>query len=367
LRAWVIGPDLPAHLRYAWPVAAELYARVDTVGLGARSVWIDAGTNLAIEVGDCWWRRAAGQPVARYDVRWVGSDLCYCRAVPLAAGSRPQQGERVLLWPAPGQRRVGRAAGAVSFVEPGEDGQVLWVAVPPKVAAPPEPRVDFQRDGDYVCSGVVERRDARFWYVLTLPGTHAAEVRVGDDAVIRTTADIRGRRISARVFELTPVGGLINAGEIDGLSVSDLGTVWRADCQVGRVELAKVQRGYSVVRLLGDSAHVATTQAVQSDDERASAAPDGLRRLDEVRFGSPPPLPVTLGVIERVVDGTLFSARIEGTRVAPLRVPLELQRAGRTIGVAVLLEATDDRALGFAVARSLTVRLAAGDALTVSP
>ncbi len=68
-----------------------------------------------------------------------------------------------------------------------------------------------------------------------------------------------------------------------------------------------------------------------------------------------------------MVDGTLFSARVEATRVAPLHAPLAVRRAGRTIGVAVLLDVVDGRALGFAVARSLTVPLETGDVLTVSP
>jgi hypothetical protein len=367
LRAWVIGPELAAHLRYAWPLGAELHARLDTVGLADRDAWIDAGASLGIRVGDCWWRRAAGQPVTRYDVRWVGSDLSYCRAVPLAADSRPRTGEPVTLWPAPGLQRTGGVIGAVSFVESGEDSQVVWVAGPPHVAAPPEPRLDFQRDGEYLGSGIAERRDARFWYVRILPGTAVAEIRVGDDAVVRTAADIRARRISARVFEVTPTGALLNAGEIDGLSVGDVGAVWRAGRLVGRVQLMKVQRGYSMARLFGESEALATRPVPQNDDGGIVATLDGLRTLDEVRFSPPATPPVRLGVVEHVADGTLFSARIEGAHVAELNRPLEVRRAGRTIGVAVLLEAADGRALGFAVARSLTARLAAGDTLMVSP
>ncbi len=365
VQVWVIGPNLPAHLRPVWPGTAELFARVDTVGLGARSVWIDAGTDLAVQVGDCWWRRAAGQPVTRYDVRWVGSDLCYCRAEPLVAGVQPRRGETVALWPAPGLQRAGRAVGAVSLVESGKDDQLVWVAVPSKIDAPAEPRVDFQRGGKHVCGGVVERRDARFWYVRTVAGTHAADVRIGDDALIRTAVDVDRRRIAARVFELTQTGGLINAGEIDGLNVGDQGTIWRAARQIGSVELVKVQRGYSDARVLAGG-QIATTLPSPSEVP-AAPAPGGLQRLDEVRFGPPASPAVRLGVIERVVEETLFSARIEATRAAPLRTPLEVRRAGRTIGVALLLDLTDGRALGFAVARSLATPLAVGDVLTLTP
>lgn len=367
LRAWVIGPDSVAHFRDAWPFHAQLRARIETVGLGDHSVWIDAGTHQAVQVGDCWWYRAAGQPVARYDVRLVGGNVCYCRAVSLVAGLRPRRGEMVSLWPAPGLRGTGRAVSAVSFVETSEDDQVVWVAAPPTVNTPAEARVGFHRGGSYVGSGMVERRDARFWYVRTLPAACVGDIHVGDDALIRTVTDIRSRRISARVFELGSAGGLINAGEIDGLSVGDVGTVYRAGRRIGRVRLTKVQRAYSVAQLIERSERPDTSQSTHSGELQPQAKTKGLQRLDEVRFGHPPPPPVTLGVIERVVDRTLFSARLADGSSAPLLTPLVLRRADRAIGVAVLLDVMDGRALGLALARSLTELPATGDELRLSP
>jgi len=226
--------------------------------------------------------------------------------------------------------------------------------------------VDFRRAGDYIGSGVVERRDARFWYVRTLPGACAGDVHVGDDALIRTVADIRNRRISARVVELASAGGLINAGEIDGLSAGDVGTVYRAGNLIGRVRLTKVQRAYSVAQLTEGSEGPDASQAAQSGESQPRTKTEGLQRLDEVHFGHPPPPPVTLGVIERVVDRTLFSARLANGSGPPLLTPLVLRRVDRTIGVAVLLDVMDGRALGLALARSLTELPAAGDELRLS-
>jgi hypothetical protein len=368
LLAWVVGPDCVAHFRGAWPLDAQLWARIDTVGLGDQSVWIDAGSHQAVQVGDCWWYRVAGQPVARYDVRLVGSSISYCRVVPLVAGLRPRPGEMVSLWPAPGLRDTGRAVSAVSFVEAREDGQVVWVAAPPAtVNTPAEPRVDFRRAGDYIGGGVVERQDARFWYVRTLPGACAGDVHVGDDALIRTVADIRNRRISARVFELTSAGALINGGEIDGLSVGDVAAVYRAGNRIGQVRLTRVQRVYSVAQLTEDAERPDASQPTQSSEPQPHAKIGGLQRLDEVHFGRPPPAPVTLGVIERVVDRTLFSAQLAKGSGPPLLTPLVLRRADQTIGVAVLLDATDGRAVGLALARSLAELPAAGDELSLSP
>lgn len=365
LRAWVIGPDIVAALRPRWPVDAEFRAKIEGVGLGADSVWIDAGCNQGVVIGDCWWRRVNGQPVARYDVRLVDSAVCFCRVQALAAGLGPARGDIVSLWPGPRQRRIGRAATAVSFVEPASDGQTVWVAAPPRVAAPVEARLDFYRAGNYVGSGVVERRDRRFWYARTLSAAGLGDVRVGDDAVVRTSADLHHRRFSARVFELTPAGCLINAGEIDGLSAGDVGTVYRAGREIGRVKLLKVQRGYSVARLEPGDEHVATTQPTSSSVPAPGRGSDGLQRLDEVCFGPRQRPLLTLGAITRVVEGTLFSAQVTGA--APLLTPLAVRHAGRVIGVAVLLDVTDRRALGFVLACSLTEFPAAGDELALAP
>ncbi len=367
LRAWFIGSELVGAARRQWPVEAELRAEIDAVGLGARSVWLDVGSDHGVALGDSWWRRVNGQPVARCDVRLVGSDVCFCRVVPLVAGWRARPGDSVSLWPLPGQQRTGQAATAVSFVETAGDGQTVWVAAPLRIDAPTEPRLDFCRDGDYVGSGAVERRDPRFWYVRTLPAAGRGVIRAGDDAVIRTSADIRQRRFSARVFEQTPIGGLINAGEMDGLSVGEVGTVYRDGRRTGHVTLTRVQRDYSVTQFSVDAAHAVTTRPLPDVEQDPVRRLDRLERLDEVRFRPREDPTPTLAVIERVVDGTLFSGRVTAPRAAPLLRLLAVRRAGRVIGAAILLDAADSRALGFALARSLSRPLAVGDELASAP
>ena len=108
----------------------------------AASVWIAAGDRHGVAVGDCWWQRVSSQPVARYDVLWAGDDVCFCRVAPLVAGLQPARGAVVSLWPTPGQRRAGRATTAVAFIEDADLGQIAWVAAPPRVDVPDEPRVD---------------------------------------------------------------------------------------------------------------------------------------------------------------------------------------------------------------------------------
>jgi hypothetical protein len=367
LRAWFIGSGLIGAAGQEWPIEAELRAEIDAVGLAAHSVWLDAGSDHGVAIGDCWWQRIKGQPVARYEVRVAGRDVCHCRVVSLVAGWRPKVSEVVALWPAPGRQRTGRAVTAVSFVETKGDSQSVWVAAHPGLDAPPEPRLDFHRDGAYVGSGVVERREARFWYVRTLPAAGRDAVRVGDDAVIRTSADIRQRRFTARVFEQTAAGGLINAGEMDGLSVGDVGTVYRDGQQVGRVTLTRVQHDYSVAELAVGGEDAGAARPPPGGEQQPARGPSRLERLDEVRFRPPEEPTRARAVIERVVEDTLFSGRITEAGAVPLHTPLAVRRAGRTIGVAILLDVVDDRALGFALARSLSGSLLPGDELTLSP
>jgi hypothetical protein len=331
LRAWLVPPDLTARLRSRWPLNAELHAVIDSVGPGAQSVWIAGGANLGVRVGESWWLRRAGQPIARFDVRLVQADLSHCRVQPLVSDLPPLQGRTVALWPAPGWKRTGRARSAVSFVEVEDAPRTIWVPPPPGVDAPAEPSIDFFRDGRFVGCGVVERRDARFWYVRRLVTTAGDPIRVGDEAVVRTRADIAARRFIARVFEATADGLLINAGENDGLAPGAELTVRRAGRIVGRGSVRRVQREYAVVRPLTEPASHEILPG------------------DEIRFRPPPKAPLVLGVIERVVQGTLFDARIDPAAPPPLQTPLAVHSTHGSAGVAVLLARDGARAFGLAL------------------
>ena len=348
LRAWLVPPDLTARLRSRWPLNAQLYTVIDSVGPGAQSVWMAGGANLGVRVGESWWLRRGGQPIARFDVRLVQADLSHCRVQPLVSDLPPLKGRAVALWPAPEWKRTGRARSAVSFVEVEAALRSIWVPAPPAVDAPAQPSIDFYRDGRFVGCGVVERRDARFWYVRRLTTTAGYAIRVGDEAVVRTRADIAARRFIARVFEATADGLLINAGENDGLAPGAELTVRRAGRVVGRVSVQRVQREYAVVRPL------------------AGAAANEIRPGDEIRFRPPPKAPLLLGVIERVVEGTLFDAKIDPAVPPPLLTPLAVHGARGPAGVAVLLARDGAWAFGLALPAAAPRPLQAGMRLLTS-
>lgn len=382
LRSWLVAPDAGGRLLGSWPTGAALRARVDQVGPGARCVWVGAGSNHGVGADEHWWLRFGGQPVARFDVRWVEPEVCFCAAVPLAADLPLCAGQLVELWPAPGERRHGMARTAVAFVEQRGEACVVWVAAPPHAVCPPEPHVDFYHADRYVGHGVVEARDDQFWYVrlvpvggrapvtsqptsraaTTAPGTAGSQpaegkapvatrfasgrprtAQVGDVAIVRTRADIDRRRFVARVFEISPEGALINAGEDDGLRRGQIESLFRAGCEVGRVEITRVQRGYSVVRFSGDT----------------SGPPP--QPGDEIRFSPPAAPAVTVAVVESVQDGRLFSALVVGAPDPPMMRPLAVLSDEHEVGTAVLLVVEGSRVCGFVLDGSVSRPLRPGD------
>ena len=361
--AWVISPQILAQLRAKWPPAVDQSARIDDLAIGGASVWIDAGQDYGISVHDCWWRRVGGQPVARYDVRYVGQSLSLCRIVPLVSDNHTTVGQHVVLWPSPGMRRIGRAVSAVSFVENYEGRRIVWVPKPPRIETPAEPRVDFHRDGDYVGYGIAEKSDDRFYYVRLHDGVSTKPVTVGDDAIFRTIADIRNKRITARVFEQTEEGALINAGEIDGLASGDVGTVYRDRIPIGRVQLQRVQRAYSTIRLLAQQSLTVSPESTNGPVVAPLETNNVLKKLDTIRFRDPPPKPLELGKIEKVVDGTLFVARVDPSQKPSLPCPIPVHRADRAYGLAILLRIEGEQALGFVQERTLTLLPCIGDRL----
>ena len=384
LRGWLIPPDAVARLANHLPADGSVCAAIDRVGPGARSVWIHAGSNQGVTADTSWWRRVGGQPVARFDVRLVGPEACFCSVVPLAANWPTRGGDRVTIWPSPACRSRGEARSAVAFVETTGDATIAWVAAPPHADCPPEPQVEFSRAGRFVAHGLVEARDELFWYVrlvatalgpqpTTRPSASSpvpassqpataptspslfeplsdsanarapsCTIKVGDTAVIRTRADIQQRRFAARVFGGAASGAMINAGETDGARVGATGSLIRRSERIGAVRVLRVQRGYSIIAAAEDGDNAAPQSG------------------DVVRFGPAPTPPTQVGKIEQIVGGTLFLARLDSDSPPPLMTPLAIRARERTVGVGVLLACEGSQACGFALEPSLTGPLQTG-------
>jgi hypothetical protein len=248
----------------------------------------------------------------------------------------------------------------VAYIEPGSDPRYVWIAAPPEVELPADSQVEFHHGGKYIGHGEVEQRDSRFWYVRYTPVRSTPEAdpagpdpsaaraggappAVGDDVIIRTAADIADRRFVARVFELMSEGPLINAGEIDGLTTGERGRVIRDGRDIGEGTVARVQRGYALVRAEGVA----------------------LRIGDEFHLAPGAPPPRRVGIIRAIVDGTALTVSLSASEPPPLTTPLSIQMDGRTVGVAILLVAERGWAAGLAIDSSLTQRLRAGMELTI--
>ncbi len=361
-RAWLVRHDLVASVLADWPAEGAMEAELDALGPGVRSAWVRAGSDWGIRTGDSWWLRVGGQPVARLDVRWVGPEVCFCGVVALASAAPVRPGQRVALWPTPGEQRDGRASTAVAFIDSRSTEQVVWVAAPSGVPHSTETHLDFFHDDRYIGYGLVERRDDRFWYAnlvsvrgavppassptTTLSSAPAvARPHVGDSVAIRTRADIDAGRFVMRVFELTSSGALLNAGEAEGLCAGRRLTLYRESRAAGCAEVRRAQRSYAeIVPVTGDD----------------GVRPE-LRVDDEFRVTAPPPSWRCVGTLEEVHGPDLFTARLSADVAAEQL--LAIRDGDCTIGVALLVVATGPQAGGFVFECSRTAPLRAGQML----
>ncbi len=376
LRAWVFDPRPTAADIERWPRDTEYFAEIDSVGPGEQTAWITAGRRDGVRVGDAWWLRLEGQPAARFDVLYVDEELSFVEVVTLLADLQLHPQQRIARWPTPGQRRDGVTETAVSFVTRTGGAREVWAPAPRGVPVPDEPHVTFWRRGQVVGHGVVQRSDERFWYTSFVPTTPGAEPLVADRMEVRTLRDIVERRFAARVFELSPTGAVIDAGETDRVSFGDVGTVWRGGRPVGQVTVTQAQRAYAVVTPTptgvpaSGSGAAGTSESQPGPPAEPRAGPDQsstieLRIGDEVRFWTPPPAPVRVGVIEAVLGDLLFTARFE--REPPREGLAIVDGRGATVGVAMLFQRAGAEAWGFVPPASRSAPLAAGHVIMVLP
>jgi len=382
LRAWLVTADLVGAIRSRWPMGASLSVPIDSITLGGTRAWVAAGERHGVRVGDRWWLRIGGQPAARFDVRFVAPGVCFCSIVPLVADPPIEPGNAVGLWPSPADQRAGRLTSAVCCIEDRSGTSLVWVAAPEGVEVPKPAHLDFYHDGGYIGHGRVERMDDRFWYArfhaasgaerstavaspASQPASEAAtscptsapvsesgltELVVGDEVRVRTQEDIRRGRFAARVFELAAEGALISAGEVDGVEAGDRLTMYRGGQDIGRAVVRRVQRSYSVLA------------AVAADSGPWLA----LRVNDEARLGPPPPGLTRIGMIQEVVAGTLFTAKVAG-RNPPLYTPLAVRSLGRTVAVGILVARDASIAGGFILPCSMIEPVVAGMELAQEP
>lgn len=419
-RAWLVAPDAGAGDAARWPSGTTLHAPVIDVMPGARSVWLSLAPAVDVRPGHTWWIRQRGQPVARLEALQVlsaddlppergpsasaesdgpplpatrpaqparrergerlfggaphAARLAFCRVTPLVADLPDLLGRRAALWPAARDRAAGVVRSAVVHVEPRGDGRLIWLAAPRGIACPPEPRVDMLRDGEFIAAAVVEARDDCFWYARTTAADGGIpEIRDGDEARIRSQRDIDERRFTARVFAARPDGGLINAGEIDGLAAGDAADVLRDGARIGTAVVTRAQRDYSYVR-------VAPEEPAGTSGRHRPPRAVALTLEDELDFSRAAQRPAwrssPAGVFQSVgqldlVSGHAFRATLRtGTNAAAgaatlLGRPLALLAGRRPVGVAVLLSLDGGAAVGVALPHSLASDVTAGWTLAV--
>lgn len=350
---WRVQREAIALLANSWPHEAPFISTVDSVGPAGESVWIRAGTNAGIHVGQSWWRRVNGQPHLRFDVRFVSEDVCHCRCIRLAAGARVASGDAVELWPGPGDIREGRLRSAVSYIDTGQDDPFVWLPRIKPTMCPADPRFDFYRNGEYVGYGVAERADERFWYVRLLKQAGTSPLQIGDDAICRTFQDAAAGRIRARVFAKSKEGWLVSAGEAEGLKPGQTGTAYRKNQRLGSVELRRVQEAYC------------TTSDVFAPTDSKNSSPSSerpaLQLLDEIRFDPQPPHHEPTARIRSIASGGFIVASLGNQ--TPLNQCLLIEDEGRVVGVAAIFAIVDGAGVGMILGESLLAPAKAGQTM----
>ncbi len=335
LKAWRIRFDAAAWLRRVWPIGAPLRTRVGPAGPGQQGAWVECGAQAGVQLGDAWWVRVQGQPIARLVARAVGPRETWCSVIPLSNAAWPLEGRTTEAWPSPGAERLERAASAVCLVESDAARSVAWIAAPPRCSVPTPTRVDFYRRGEFITSGEVERRDARFWYVRVRDPAGGLPA-VGDDAVIRTVADVRQRRFTAHVMESGEQRFTVDAGESESIRPGD--TCWVAGERERAFIVARVQSGYCEV-------------IVQDGAPPPPGAP--------IRFGEDRDLP-KVGRVRGVVSGCWFAAELETPTSAPAEAVLVGGDAGDQMAALVVWR-SERELLAFVPPECRTRDVAIGD------
>ncbi|MBK8915679.1 MAG: hypothetical protein IPM64_13980 [Phycisphaerales bacterium] len=335
LRGWLVRGALTADTFAEWPEDATLHARIEGVSPGGRSAWIALGSGRGAAFGQTWWLRDAGQPLAQIDIRFVTPLAAFGSVTPLVDDPRLEAGLRASLWPTPAQARRNRPVSAIVHVEDRPSGAFLWVPAPPLTEAPDEAHLDVLRDGRVVGHAIVEQKEDRFWFARVTPSLTPQRPLVGDEVRVRSAAMIAERDVDARVFEVTPDGGLLNIGESDGAAVGDTLRVYRGTEAVATLEITRIRGEYA-------------TAAVRESHPDYRIAVGDLARWNPPR-GTPP----DVAEVERVVGGNLLSLRNFTAVPLPLHTPLALRDGAATVGVVFIVESGPTSAIGFAVKESL--------------
>lgn len=341
-------PDIPgdivAQARPHWPRSAPLLAQLDGVPAGHQAAWVRAGANAGVRVGDAWWITRDGQPVFALETVAVCGTRSFCLLTPLARGATVRTNDVVAAWPAPGLARIGEANSAVSFIEPDTGGHagLLWIPRPPNVLTPEEPRFEIVRQGEFIAFAQWERSDALFWYARPSPSLARGPIEVGDAVRVLTTAQVETGNWTARVFELRPAdsgqpsaprppAALITAGDVEGLRWGQRLYVVRDGAPNGQASVTRAQHGY--------------TEIVRE------SPPGEPFQVGDVVSPLPPSSPSRrVGRIARVLSdrnthALEFTAELESTSGVPQFV--EIQRAGKFVGVGWIRWARDRQAGGF--------------------
>lgn len=348
-RGWLIRGGLNGTVGAEWPTECTVFAEILETGPALRSAWLEIDPSWGVSVGDTWWVRLGGQPVARLETRLTEGARAFCTVSSLVSDLTLRAGDRAALWPGPGDRARERIRTALVFVQHQGESTMAWLAAPAGIEWPSEPRCDVYRAGRFIAHLIVESRDERFWYARPMFAAEGESMRVGDDVVVQSRRDLLERRTPARIFGTERDGWLASIGEIDDVPASARFDVWRHGNRVGQAEIRKIQRAYSIVRPTEFSPPLAMGDALWLTKREPFRRDWTVARLTEFEGA---------GFVGEVTDDTLAQR---------IGQPMALRRDGRCAGVGIVVAVADGKCVGYAIEASLSAELRVGMELVAEP
>ncbi len=241
--AVVVSRLLPSVCRVALPPSATVWADLEDLAPGHRTVWLSRGRDVGFRTGDplLIWRGPL--VVGRGYVMEAMEANALIRFQPVTSNVSIRRGDRAGLSPAPAEKREGILSLPVLMVEPEGSAQAIWLSGGTADGVFPDHAIEVFRGETYVATATVDLAGESVARAVTVEACTREPVKAGDRAVL-VHSDSDSTRIAGRVFRIEKDYCLISVGEDTGVRRDQQLHVVRQREVVGSVKVKTIKQGY---------------------------------------------------------------------------------------------------------------------------